>query len=152
MTTPIVLTKEAATQIREALAGVEADRAKLAADLATVTAKVAADKAEAEKQLAAKVAAAKPDLTKVAGELADRMLRQGLIGAQYRDKTAENLADPVKLAGYMQRALDLIEKQAAPQGPRKIGKPEAKVASAQDKNPTLAEANRAFERSIGVSG
>lgn len=147
--TPIVLTKEAATQIREALAGAEADRAKLAADLKTVTEKAAAEKQAAEKALAEKVAAAKPDLTKVAGELADRMAKRGLIGAQYRDKTAAALSDPAQLANYFAKALDLLEKQAASAEPRQIGTVAKKASVSDSKNP-LADANRAFERSIGL--
>ena len=150
MTTPIVLTKEAATQIREALADSEAARAKLAADIKTVTEKAAAEKLASDKALSEKVAAAKPDLSKVAADLADRMLKQKLIGAQFRDKTAECLADPVKLAGYFQKALDLLEKQAEDTAPRRQGVA-VKVASATQSETKLAEANRAFERSIGVS-
>jgi hypothetical protein len=148
--TPIVLTKEAALQIREALAGVEAERAKLAADLKTVTEKAAAEKLAAEKVLAEKVAAAKPDLTKVAGEIADRMAKGGLIGAQFRDKTAAALADPAQLANYFTKALDLLEKQAAAKAePRRIGTV-AKQAASVDSKDKLAEANRAFERGIGL--
>lgn len=147
--TPIVLTKEAAVQIREALAGSDAAVTKLAAELKVVTEKAAALKVAAEQ--AEKTAAPKVDLSKIATDIAGRMLKQKLIGAQYLDKTAENLADPVKLAGYFQKALDLLEKQAgSADAPRRAGVAVKVAASAAEPKNKLADADRSFERAIGL--
>lgn len=145
----VTLTKEAAEQVRSAIAALSTENTSLAAKVASAgkpTEKSAADKAAAEQ------------IVKLAQETADFMCSAGLVTAEHKAKTAELLTDPVKAFGYLKKAMQLYvgaskpAKEAAAQdeAPRRMGKGSAKVASETNETSKdrLAQADKAFSQRV----
>lgn len=142
----IVLTKEAAVSVRDALAAlIESEKQAQARVEAAVKATKQAEDKSAE---AVKTAATK---------LADDMLSQGLITKAGYDRTVENLSHPVTAMAYVKKALSMAkeakaEKVAEEKEPTRIGRGVTATKYATDKTSKerLEEANRKFEQAIGL--